>query len=56
MPAILPFLPLIIGATTAGVGAYEANTASIDQSAAQQASQTATTQAQQAAANQANLT
>ena len=56
MTAILPFLPLIIGATTAGVGAYEANNASIDQSAAQQASQTATTQAQQAAANQANLT
>ena len=56
MPAILPFLPLIIGGITAGVGAYDANNASIDQNAAQQANAKALTQEQTAAANQANLT
>jgi hypothetical protein len=63
MPAIVPFIPLIIGglgAAGAGVGAYEANNASIDQAASQKQSeafqQQSNQQQQQAAANQANLT
>ena len=45
-----------VGLTGAGISAYDANNASIDQSAAQKANQQALLQQQQAQANQANLT
>lgn len=56
MPQILPILSLIVSAAGAGVGAYEANDASINQRAAQAANQKALLQQQQAQTNQANLT
>ena len=58
MPAIVPFIPLIaagVGLTSAGVGAYEANNASIDNSANQAFQKNQLLQQQQAQANQVNL-
>ena len=46
----------VAGLAGTGVGAYEAHDASINQSAAQKASQDALVKSQQAQANQANLT
>ena len=59
MPWIVPFIPLIAagaGVAGAGVGAYDANNASIDQNAAQKANADALLKQQQTQANQANLT
>ena len=58
MPAVIPFIPLIaagVGLTSAGVGAYEANNASIDNSANQAFQKNQLAQQQQAQANQADL-
>ncbi len=56
MPAAIPLITLIVGAASAGVGAYESHDASINQAAAQKANADALKTQQQAQANQANLT
>ena len=56
LSTVLSVAGIAAGLTGAGVGAYDANNASIDSNAAQQASKDATLKAQQTAANQADLT